>query len=441
MTYIAFDFETSGLPTGKRVYKVDQTNLNSFDSCRAVSVSAACFSSRGRIIKTFDAIIRPNGFQISEEVSKIHGISHQMALDKGRDFVSVFNEFIEFVGNVTTLVGHNVQFDVNVFHSEMIRHGIDLKRLEKFTIKCTHEMYKKRYLQTIKLSDLYRKIFGRDFENAHSSLADSIACGEVYPYLLDTNTVARVKPISLKRVIIKASDVSACIGKNFYKKQKDVIDEMWKKLSPETFKGKTKDDYALEIVEKNEEAGKLFKEIEASKPKNSSDVMQIIDQVSKRLETTGSLPLRDFYQVKDFFRKTLFTTFGTKNESKTADADAANLYEDETFYKFEICNILGTSYEIVGRIDRFEFDENKNKILVEIKNRTKSLFNVVKDYELIQVQTYLQMVKLKTARLIEQHNDQRKSYMIFRDDELWNKEIVPKLEEFCQVFHENLSCA
>src|SRR6056300_1632434 len=55
MNYIAFDFETSGLPTGRRVKRVTKETLSNFDTCRAVSLSAARFSQRGRLIKTFDA--------------------------------------------------------------------------------------------------------------------------------------------------------------------------------------------------------------------------------------------------------------------------------------------------------------------------------------------------------------------------------------------------
>jgi len=57
MQYIAFDFETSGLPEGRRNVEITQETLKNFDSCRAVSLSAARFSSRGRLIDTFDAIL------------------------------------------------------------------------------------------------------------------------------------------------------------------------------------------------------------------------------------------------------------------------------------------------------------------------------------------------------------------------------------------------
>jgi hypothetical protein len=57
MQYIAFDFETSGLPKGRK--PVTQETLGQYDTCRAVSLSAARFSSKGRLVDTFDAMSLP----------------------------------------------------------------------------------------------------------------------------------------------------------------------------------------------------------------------------------------------------------------------------------------------------------------------------------------------------------------------------------------------
>ena len=55
LNYIAFDFETSGLPKGRKLLTPE--TLGQYDTCRAVSLSAARFSSRGRLIDTFDAMV------------------------------------------------------------------------------------------------------------------------------------------------------------------------------------------------------------------------------------------------------------------------------------------------------------------------------------------------------------------------------------------------
>jgi len=97
-------------------------------------------------------------------------------------------------------------------------------------------------------------------------------------------------------------------------------------------------------------------------------------------------------------------------------------------------------YQIVGRIDRIQLNEDGSRTLVEIKNRAKQLFGRVRDYEEIQCQTYLHMLgDIGYCRLIEQYNDERKAYLIQKDDDKWENIILPKLQDFCEHFHSMLS--
>ena len=440
MNYIAFDFETSGLPTGRRVKRVTKETLSSFDTCRAVSLSAARFSQRGRLIKTFDAIIRPDGFVIGEDTAKIHGITHERALTEGRPFHDVFREFMEFIGPRTkTMVAHNAQFDTNVLYSELMRHELDASHVDELVFRCTHEMYKERFLRPIKLGNLYRDIFGKDFENAHNSLADSIACGQVYPYLL--GHTKELKAIGIPKVIIGASAVASAIGINQYRKPHELIEELWKKYSPQTFEGMTKEEEALVVLNSMATTKKILEDAEKFKSQNSTDVQQETRRLYHQIEHSGLLP-QDMVKAKDHIRKTLFTNHGTRNEKKTAQTDkfADNLIEDDTFYKYEICEIMGTKYEIVGRIDRIQMNEDGSRTLVEIKNRTKALFNTVRDYEEVQCQTYLHMLgDVEFCRLVETYNDESKSYLIQKDTHRWTNEIEPKLQNFCEHFHSMLT--
>ena len=443
MNYIAFDFETSGLPRGRRNTKVTQETLSNFDGCRAVSLSAARFSQRGRLIKTFDAIIRPDGFQIGEESIAIHGISNEKALSEGRPFPEVYHDFMEFIGPRTkTLVAHNAQFDTSVLQSEMLRHGIPLEQIDDLVIRCTLEMYRDRFMGPIKLTKLYADIFGEEFDNAHNSLADSIACGRVYPYLLG-QTERTLKPLPIKKVIIGASSVASAIGINQYKKPQELVEELWKKYSPQTFEGKTREDEALLVLNSLESTKKILSEAESFKSETSTDVQQETRKLFHQIEHSGLLP-QQMVQAKEHIRKTLATNHGTRNEKKTAKFDkmAANLHEDETFYKYDICVIEGTLYQIVGRLDRIQLNEDGSRMLVEIKNRTRGLFNRVRDYEEVQCQTYLQMLEdIEYCRLVETYEGESKSYLIQRDYPKWKDEILPKLNNFCEHFHSLLSSA
>ena len=435
MQYIAFDFETSGLPKGRK--PVTRETLGQYDTCRAVSLSAARFSSKGRLVDTFDAMIYPEGFEISPGSVAIHGITEDMAKSKGRSFVQVFTDFMTFIGPRTkTLIAHNAKFDVNVLRSEMIRHGIDLSLIENLNFRCTLELYRERFLKPIRLGVLYEEIFGEQFENAHNSLADCIACGRVYPYVIGHERT--LKPIGVPKVIIGASSVATAIGCGF-KKQPELIEELWKRYSPDTFEGKTKEDKALEILMWNTSTKKILEDAENFKSENSADVAQKTRAVYHQIEHSG-LSAEDMILAKDHLRKTLYTNHGTRNEYKTADADKAKLVEDDTFYTHDICTIEGTLYQIVGRIDRLQMNDDGTRTLVEIKNRAKGLFNRVRDYEEVQCQTYLQMLgDIKYCRLVEQFNDERKGYLIEKNDEKWRDDIVPKLQNFCELFHSMLS--
>jgi hypothetical protein len=93
------------------------------------------------------------------------------------------------------------------------------------------------------------------------------------------------------------------------------------------------------------------------------------------------------------------------------------------------------TYSVVGKIDRIEERPDGSRTLVEIKNRTRGLFNKVYDYEMIQIQTYLQMLDLEDARLVEQYNSQVNSMPVKRDRDMWDNVIVPGLNAFCEELH------
>ena len=184
---------------------------------------------------------------------------------------------------------------------------------------------------------------------------------------------------------------------------------------------------------------KILKEAESFESDSSTDVNQKVRALYHQIEFSGLNP-KDIILAKEHVRKTLFTNHGTRNEDRTADADAATLIRDDTFYEMHICEIEGTRYKIVGCVDRIQLNEDGSRTLVEIKNRANKLFGRVRDYENIQCQTYLQMLgDIKFCRLIEQYDVERKAYLIEKNDEMWNNQIRPKLQNFCEHFHSMVS--
>ena len=437
--YVAWDTETCGIP--KTRVRPTRENLSKFDEARIVSLSAVKFSSRGREIDTFNRIIKPIGYQVG--ATHIHGITHEYAEEHGVPFKTAFREFIEFIGDrCNILCAHNSLFDEGIIGHELLRIGLDPNKdfLDKYIFNCTHEMYKKRFLSPIKLTNLYKDIFGKEFDNAHNSLADARACGQVYPYLLGQGERV-LKQLPITKVIIGASSVASAIGINQYKRPGELISELWKKYSPQTFEGQTKEEEALIVLNSLESTKKILQEAESFKSDISTDVQQETRKLFHQIEHSGLLP-QDMVKAKDHIQKTLATNHGTRNEKKTAQTDkmSASLHEDETFYKYDICVLEGTLYQIVGRVDRIQQNEDGSRTLVEIKNRTKGLFNKVRDYEEVQCRVYLEMLEdIEYCRLVETYNGESKSYLIQRDYPKWKDEILPKLQNFCEHFHALLS--
>lgn len=238
------------------------------------------------------------------------------------------------------------------------------------------------------------------------------------------------------RIILKASDVAAIIGRNKYKSRKEILDNLWKKYSPDTFTGKTKDEKVRETLALSSEAQNILTKAVEIKAKDSSDVIKIFQKAQEAINFDSKLDQSQKNEIIDHVRSAIYTTHGIRSEDVTSDlvekTSNMKLVRDDSFYFHDVCSVGEMDFVVCGKIDRIEETLDGKKVLVEIKNRTNRIFGHVVEYEMIQVQTYLQMLGLVHARLIEQHNARILIHDITRDEEMWDNEIQPGLEAFCQ---------
>ncbi|MCF0206424.1 MAG: 3'-5' exonuclease [Bacteroidales bacterium] len=172
--YLFFDTETVGLPKNYDAPADDTANWP-----RMVQLSWIFSDDQGQILNKGNYYVRPNGFEIPVQASKIHGITTEIALKEGLELDSVLSLFVADLHSADYLVGHNVTFDIHVVEAEMIRMGFE-ERLTKMKSYCTMLAgtdfcklpgYYGGY-KWPKLKELYNKLFGCDFERAHNSAAD-----------------------------------------------------------------------------------------------------------------------------------------------------------------------------------------------------------------------------------------------------------------------------
>lgn len=171
--YLFFDTETTGLP---RNWKAPVTDLNNWP--RLVQLAFLYYDNNGNKISGGDFIIKPEGFTIPADASRIHGISTEKAIREGHSITSVLQHFNSLIGQASYLVAHNMSFDEKIVGSEFLRNGMQ-NRIPSTNKICTMErttnfcgLAGPYGYKWPKLSELHYKLFRTGFEEAHNAAVD-----------------------------------------------------------------------------------------------------------------------------------------------------------------------------------------------------------------------------------------------------------------------------
>jgi DNA polymerase III epsilon subunit-like protein len=123
------------------------------------------------------------------------------SLQKECNFVGNITEAIkEFQKDVERshyFVGHNADFDIKMLMKHLSQDLIKKMQNQKIcTIRQSAEWFGVETADGYKfpkLSELYQKLFGEDFENAHQALADTQACASCFFGLLELGIITLKK--------------------------------------------------------------------------------------------------------------------------------------------------------------------------------------------------------------------------------------------------------
>jgi DNA polymerase III subunit epsilon len=202
MRVIVFDTETTGLPKHRNAVP---TYSNLADWPYIVQFSYICYETdSGEIVAMKDYIIRlPDNVTITEDSTRIHGITQEMMLEKGVGIQEVFDDFMDLMSTADLCVAHNMDFDKNMLFVEFYRLSqttenmfyIDsLVSCRKFyctmqeglyvcNIKAYTKMEKKEYIKFPTLLELYIHLFKETPTGLHNALNDVVACARCFNYL------------------------------------------------------------------------------------------------------------------------------------------------------------------------------------------------------------------------------------------------------------------
>ena len=185
--YLIFDTETTGLPAN---YNAPPSDTNNWP--RMVQLAWECHDATGQLTDARSYIIKPEGYTIPFAAEKVHGITTEKAMAEGADLLFVLGEFEKCLGYSSYVIGHNVEFDLNIIKAEHIRKGFQ-SRLSGLVSVCTKEESTEfcalaggrgGKFKWPTLDELYNKLFQEGFDEAHNAAADVAATARCFLELL-----------------------------------------------------------------------------------------------------------------------------------------------------------------------------------------------------------------------------------------------------------------
>lgn len=187
---LVYDTETTGLPLFKE--PSEHPGQPHIVQLGAVLVDLDTW----QILSTLDVMVRPEGWTIPEEVSKIHGITTEMAGDLGVP-ESLAAEMLLDMWRGRLRIAHNEPFDARIVRIACMRHfePTQADAWKEGVAECTANLATPivkipptermkaagfTKFKTANLGEAFKHFTGRELVGAHSALVDVRACLDVY---------------------------------------------------------------------------------------------------------------------------------------------------------------------------------------------------------------------------------------------------------------------
>lgn len=235
--YLIFDTETTGLPRNKNAPLTDFDNWP-----RLVQLAWQLHDNQGKLLSQGNHIVKPEGFTIPFNAEKVHGISTERALEVGEDLKAVLDKFTEDVKKAEVLVGHNVEFDNKIIGAEYLRTEQDnlLEETKSIdtgleTIEFCNIVMGNGRKKMPKLVELYEKLFGAPFEDAHDAAYDVDATSRAFFECLKRKVIKTIDDTDPSSIVYEEPDLSEANFAWIRKKSDDT--GVAEKVSVEDIKG------------------------------------------------------------------------------------------------------------------------------------------------------------------------------------------------------------
>ncbi|HIO15684.1 MAG TPA: PHP domain-containing protein [Flavobacteriales bacterium] len=229
--FLIYDTETTGLPKNWKAPLTDSENWP-----RLVQLAWQLHDAQGKLISRGNRIVKPEGFTIPFQSAKIHGINTERAESEGVILSEVIEEFNKDLERATYVMGHNIEFDINIVGAELHRLGQSFEVLtgkgsidskDEATEFCAIPGGRGGKFKWPTLTELYTKLFNTGFGDAHDAAYDVDATARCFFELCKRGVIKRPELVDVSKIVYEAPKLEAA---NF-KKSDEVVKEEVEKVS------------------------------------------------------------------------------------------------------------------------------------------------------------------------------------------------------------------
>ncbi|KMT21770.1 3'-5' exonuclease [Clostridium cylindrosporum] len=182
------------------IFDVESTGVDVTED-EIIQIAAIKINSKGEKVESFEKFISPK--RLVKDSQFVHGFSDDFLKKNGEDKKKVLNEFLEFSKDAV-IVGHNVQFDINILTSEVSREKLGEIKFKGFYD--TLDIYRRFHsnVENHKLETL-SNVFKTKNKPSHNAMDDILATGELLARAISEDIV----PTSFERISYIAKHIKS----------------------------------------------------------------------------------------------------------------------------------------------------------------------------------------------------------------------------------------
>ncbi|EJT6154023.1 UvrD-helicase domain-containing protein [Clostridium perfringens] len=182
------------------VFDVESTGVDVTED-EIIQIAAIKLNKKGEVVDKFEKFLK-NKKPVKDSYY-VHGFSDEMLQKIGEDKEKVLKEFVEY-SKGSIIVGHNVQYDINILCSELERSNLGKPKFKTFYD--TLDIYRRFYPGNInyKLENL-SNVYDTKHKPSHDAMDDIIATGELLVRAINE----KIRETSMERMALMSKHLKA----------------------------------------------------------------------------------------------------------------------------------------------------------------------------------------------------------------------------------------